>query len=171
MAKRKYPKSREEDLKYRMQNSSAYASWNTEEERIEALSNYSNSIDEFAAASRTSFSDITTYQSGRPGLQKGDYDSFRPGERVPTSPKGIIGFARKSYRQIGLIRNSIDLMGDFACQGIRLVHPNPRIERFYNDWFTRVQGNFVSERFCNLLFREANTVITDWFRTSNILEI
>ena len=59
MAKRKYPKSREEDLKYRMQNSSAYASWNTEEERIEALSNYSNSIDEFAAASRTSFSDIT----------------------------------------------------------------------------------------------------------------
>ena len=159
MAKRKYPKSREEDLKYRMQNGSAYASWNTEEERIEALSNYSNSIDEFAAASRTSFSDITTYQSGRPGLQKGDYDYFRPGERVPTSPKAIIGFARKSYRQIGLIRNSIDLMGDFACQGVRLVHPNPRIERFYNDWFSRVQGNFVSERFCNLLFREANTVI------------
>ena len=79
MAKRKYPKSREEDLKYRMQNGSAYASWNTEEERIEALSNYSNSIDEFAAASRTSFSDITTYQSGRPGLQKGDYDYSRPG--------------------------------------------------------------------------------------------
>ena len=50
-------------------------------------------------------------------------------------------------------------MGDFACQGIRLVHPNKRIERFYNDWFTRVAGKAVSERFCNLLFREANVPI------------
>ena len=47
-------------------------------------------------------------------------------------------------------------MGDFACQGVRLVHQNKRIERFYNDWFSRVNGKEVSERLCNLLFREAN---------------
>jgi len=88
MAKRKYPKSREEDLKYRMQNGSAYASWNTEEERIEALSNYSNSIDEFAAASRTSFSDITTYQSGRPGFQKGRLGLFASRRACTNRSKG-----------------------------------------------------------------------------------
>lgn len=160
MVDKRYPRSKQKDLEYSLQNGAAYASWDEDGEgREEALSNYSNSISEFAAASRTSYSDITTYQSGRPGLQKGDYDYFRSSEKVPTKPKEIIGFARKSYRQIGLIRNSIDLMGDFACQGVRMVHPNPRIERFYNDWFTRVKGSFVSERFCNLLFREANVVL------------
>ena len=159
MVDKKYPRSKQKDLEYSLGNGAAYASWEDEEGKEEALSNYSNSISEFAAASRTSYSDITTYQSGRPGLQKGDYDYFRSSEKVPTKPKDIIAFARKSYRQIGLIRNSIDLMADFACQGIRMVHPNPRIERFYNDWFSRVKGSFVSERFCNLLFREANVVL------------
>ena len=50
-------------------------------------------------------------------------------------------------------------MGDFACQGVRLVHQNKRVEKFYNDWFSRVRGKEVSERLCNLLFREANVPI------------
>lgn len=159
MVDKKYPRSKQKDIDYAFQNGEAYASWENEEGKSAALQNYTSSITEFAAASRSSYNNITTYQSGRPGLQKSDYDYFRSSERVPTKSKEIISFARKSYRQIGLIRNSIDLMGDFACQGIRLVHPNPRIERFYNDWFSRVKGSFVSERFCNLLFREANVVI------------
>ena len=159
MVDKKYPRSKQKDLEYALQNGEAYASWEDEEGKSAALSNYTSSITEFASASRTSYDNITTYQSGRPGLQKSDYDYFRSSEKVPTKSKEIISFARKSYRQIGLIRNSIDLMGDFACQGVRLVHPNPRIERFYNDWFSRVKGSFVSERFCNLLFREANVVL------------
>ena len=159
MVDKKYPRSKQKDIDHALQNGEAYASWEDEEGKSAALKNYTSSITEFAAASRNSYDNITTYQSGRPGLQKSDYDYFRASERVPTKSKEIISFARKSYRQIGLIRNSIDLMGDFACQGIRLVHPNPRIERFYNDWFSRVKGPFVSERFCNLLFREANVVI------------
>jgi hypothetical protein len=147
MVDKKYPRSKQKDIDYALQNGEAYASWEDEEGKSAALKNYTSSITEFAAASRTSYDNITTYQSGRPGLQKSDYDYFRSNERVPTKSKEIISFARKSYRQIGLIRNSIDLMGDFACQGIRLVHPNPRIERFYNDWFSRVKGSFVSERF------------------------
>ena len=50
-------------------------------------------------------------------------------------------------------------MGDFACQGVRLVHQNHRVEKFYNDWFTRVKGKEISERLCNLLLREANVPI------------
>jgi hypothetical protein len=53
-------------------------------------------------------------------------------------------------------------MGDFAAQGIRLVHPNKRIERFYNDWFEQVEGKRVSERLGHLLFREANVPIR-WY--------
>ena len=36
-------------------------------------------------------------------------------------------------------------MGDFASQGIRLVHPNKRIERFYRNWFEKIKGEERSE--------------------------
>ena len=143
----------------------SYVSWASEDaaERREAIQAYSSAIPEFASAALGSrsrdFSGLTTYQSGRPGLRGSDYDAYRPTEAVPQKSKEIMAFARRAYRRIGLIRNAIVLMGDFACQGVRLVHSSPRIERFYNDWFTRCKGKFVSERFCNLLFREANVPV------------
>ena len=161
VANNKYPKSKQKDLEYLAEHS-AYVSWDSDDtkDRDVALAKYSQSLGTFTSANNgRNFKDLTTHQGSRPGLRNSDYDYFRPNERVPSKPKEIIAFARKSYRQIGLIRNAIDLIGDFACQGIRLVHPNKRIERFYNDWFTRVAGKAVSERFCNLLFREANVPI------------
>ena len=56
---------------------------------------------------------------------------------MPTEKKKAISMCMQAYDKVGIIRNIIDLMGDFACQGIRLVHQNPRIEKFYNDWFSR----------------------------------
>jgi len=53
----------------------------------------------------------------------------------------------------------IDLMSDFASQGIRIVHPNKRIEKFYQNWFTRVNGKDRSERFLHNLFKTSNVVI------------
>jgi hypothetical protein len=50
-------------------------------------------------------------------------------------------------------------MGDFACQGVRIVHPNKRIEKFFKNWFSKVNGPERSERFCNNLFRTGNVVI------------
>lgn len=143
---------------------SAYVSWGSNKaERDAAIEQYSAAVPEFANTALGSrgrdFSSRTTYQSGKPGLRQSDYDYYRESEIIPTKSKDIIAFARRAYRQIGLIRNAIDLMGDFAAQGIRLVHNNPRIENFYNDWFSRASGPFVSERLCNLLFREANVPI------------
>ena len=117
MAKRKYPRV-EEDLKYRMQNV-CICVLEYRRRKIEALSNYSNSIDEFAAASRTSFSDITTYQSGRPITKE---ITITVPESVYQQIQKLLLALHVNHIQIGLIRNSIDLMGDFACKGVRLVH-------------------------------------------------
>ena len=161
VAKRKYPRSQDVNVP----DSSAYVSWDSDDPktRASAIEKYGEAVADFGYASLGSrtrdFSDLTSNVSGRPGLGQADFDWFRPGQSVPTKSKDIISFARSSYRRIGLIRNAIDLMGDFACQGIRLVHPNPRVEKFFNDWFSRVRGRFVSERICNLLFREANVPI------------
>ena len=149
----------------------AYVSWEgSKAQQDESLKLYTQAIQENSRASFSSrtrdFSDLTTNMSGRPGLRNTDFDYFRPDQAVPEKPKDIIAFARSAYRRIGLIRNAIDLMGDFACQGVRLVHQNKRIEKFYNDWFSRARGKEVSERLCNLLFREANVPIR--MRTAKI---
>ncbi len=162
---KKYPKS-EAQASTNLSDKPAYVSWDSDnpQDQTLAFTTYSKALEEssHSVATTRDFRGLTTYADGRPGLGAGDFDWFRPGQAAPTKPKDIIAFARYAYRRIGLIHNAIDLMGDFLAQGIRLVHPNKRIERFYNDWFEQVQGKRVSERLGHLLFREANVPIR-WY--------
>ena len=142
----------------------AYVSWaGNKAQQAAGLKIYTSAIQEAATASQGSrtrnFSDLTTTLSGKPGLRNSDYDYFRPDQTVPETHKEIIAFARKAYRRIGLIRNAIDLMGDFACQGISIVHPNKRIEKFYKRWFQKIGGKERSERFLNNLYRTGNVIL------------
>lgn len=110
-------------------------------------------------AAYTRFRDIETHVSVRDEFTREDYDYFRDSEIVPHRKKNIIKAARKAYEKIGIIRNIIDLMGDFTCQGIGIVHPQPTVEKFYKAWFNKVNGKERSERFVNLLYREANVIV------------
>lgn len=166
---KKYPKSEA------IQNSNtvpeqAYVTWedtNLEDKR-NALTEASKGLDEFNIIERSKanntryrvdFSNIDGSTSGRPGLTRSDYDYFRPDEAVPTQIKGIFFKADDIYNRVGLVKNVVDLMGDFACQGIRLVHPNKRIQKFYQNWFEKVNGEERSERFVNNFYRVGNIVI------------
>lgn len=98
--------------------------------------------------------------SGRSEMTMEGYEAWRPSEKSrSTDIKWIIIQSDLCYKRHGLIRNIIDLMGDFASQGIRLVHPNKRIEKFYQNWFGKVGGPERSERFLNNLYRLGNVVI------------
>lgn len=171
MAK-KYPKSEAiEDKK--MLNEEAYVIWGDDiESKQAALSKSSESLGEYngieratnqekalARRTRLDFSNLDTNVSGRPGLLKSDYDAFRPEEAVPLVLKHILRRADQIYQKVGLVKNVIDLMGDFAVQGIRIVHPNKKIERFYKAWFKKINGKDRSERFVNNLYRVGNVVI------------
>ena len=161
MSKRRYPKS-EDDNRRVIGDGPAYVSWDNEKDRGKAIAAYSEALGEaeYAAANyRRNFAGVTSYSDGRPGLRSADFDWFRPDQTAPIKPKDIISYARFVYRRVGIIHNAIDLMGDFACQGVRIVHPNSRVEAFYNSWFRQVNGKFVSERLGHLLFREANVPI------------
>jgi hypothetical protein len=147
----------------------AYVTWteNDLQDKRGALDEASKALDEFNIVQRTAangryrlnFSNLDGPTSGRPGLTRADYDYFRPEESVPHHVKGILNKADIIYNRVGLVKNVIDLMGDFACQGIRLVHPNKRIERFYKNWFDKISGEERSERFLNNLYRVGNVVI------------
>ena len=164
---KKYPKSDAiEDAK--VEKEELYVTWGEDlESKQQALEESSKSISEFEGIHKTTgyarynrdFSNLSDNTSSRPGLTRSDYDYFRPGEAVPVRQKNIIKTADSIYQRVGLVKNVIDLMGDFGSQGIRVVHRNKRIERFYNNWFTRVRGLERSERFLNNLYRVGNVVM------------
>lgn len=111
------------------------------------------------AYGRDRYEDISTNISVRNEFTRQDYEYFRLNERIPVKPKDIQLFAMLAYRRVGLLRNIIDLMADFGSQGVRLTHPVPAIERFYNDWFENIVcGPDRSERFLNILYRIGTVV-------------
>lgn len=148
----------------------AYVTWGDSDinDKRKALTEASKGLDEFGLVDKTTagaggrfrdFSNLDGSTSGRPGLTKSDYDFFRPDEAIPTHIKSIFHKADLIYNRVGLVKNVIDIMGDFAGQGIRLVHPNKRVEKFYRKWFEKVRGEERSERFLNNLYRIGNVVI------------
>jgi hypothetical protein len=96
--------------------------------------------------------------SVRDGFNRADYEAFRREDALPTDPKQVIKAACDAYKGVGIIRNVIDLMADFACQGVCPVHPNPRIEQWFQQWWQKVDGKGRSERFLNLFYRTGNVV-------------
>jgi len=124
-----------------------YLTWDTSDQtsQAKALQQFSSNIDSYSgkvyAAHRDSYQDMGgSGISGRPGLTQSDYDLWRPDEARSRSQKGRIIQSDHAYNDIGIVKNMIDLMGDLACQGIRVSHPNKRIERFYRSWFKKVGG-------------------------------
>ena len=65
----------------------------------------------------------------------------------------------QAYDKVGIVRNVIDLMGDFSSQGLTLVHPNKTIEKFFRKWFKEIGGLERSERFLNYLYRCGNVIV------------
>jgi hypothetical protein len=169
MPRKKYPKSSAVETVSPILPENAYVTWDDNDlaSKKDALKEASKGLDEFGIANKASgatsrfrnFQNLDGPISGRPGLTKTDYDYFRPDEAVPTEIKAIFAMADQIYNRVGLVKNVIDLMGDFASQGVRLVHPNKRIERFYRNWFDKVKGEERSERFLNNLYRVGNVVI------------
>lgn len=134
------------------------------QQRTKALSAYGESISQIERPHRVSanrnydFSDLAPNVSSRPGLTREDYASYRPHQGRPRTRESILRAVNDAYETIGLIRNVIDLMADFACQGIRLVHVNKGQEKFYESWFQNVKGNDRSETFLRYLYRDAAAI-------------
>lgn len=146
----------------------AYVTWGDDlASKQEALKTSSESLDEFTLVQksqagrfyRVDYSNLDGSTGGRPGLTRSDYDYFRPDEAVPKRIKDIMRRSDEIYQKVGLVKNVIDLMGDFAVQGIRISHKNKRIERFYRQWFKKISGKERSERFLNNLYKTGNVVI------------
>ncbi len=104
----------------------AYVFWGDDDNSKKAALNASaGSLEEYSGiqhakantgrvSHRTDFSNVLPNISSKPGLSRSDYDYFRPQEAVPDYIKGILRRADDIYQRVGLVKNVIDLMGDFA---------------------------------------------------------
>lgn len=141
-----------------MNNQDSMITWNDGDPngKAKALADFSESIDAYdgiSKASHSSFLDIESNRSVRPGFNQSDYYAFRSEEQVPTRQKKIIKMCMDAYNKVGIVRNVIDLMGDFGSQGINVVHENKSVEKFFQQWFKKCEGKERSERFLNNLYR------------------
>lgn len=130
---------------------------------------YSNEIkaeavDEYRGVSKAtghnvrSFVDIDTGTNIRSTFTRKHYEYYRPEEAIPERQKAIIAYSMDVYRRVGPLYNIINLMADFASQGIKIVHRSPQVQRFYRHWAKKVGMKERSERFCNLLLRAGTTL-------------
>lgn len=94
-----------------------------------------------------------------------DYDYYRGYESTIRSTYDNIKLSMRAYDKVGIVRNVIELMSDFVCKGIKLVHPVASQERFFQEWFQYVDGYGVSERFSNYLYRIANVPVNITYGT------
>ena len=148
------------------ENNDQFITWAEDAQgRSEAFSKYSDSITAYdgisksRASHRQTFDSIEPNVSVRTGFRNSDYYAFRADEDIPAKKKRIIKMCMDAYDKVGIIRNVIDLMGDFGSQGINLVHPNQSDEKFYHQWFKKIDGKERSERFLNNLYKTGNVVI------------
>ncbi len=142
----------------------AYVTWSSDSEKAQAFETASDAAEAYdgimmSSGSHRSFLDIEPNRSVRSDFTRDDYYRFRQNEDVPGKQKDIMRMCMNAYDKVGIIKNVIDLMGDFSSQGIVLVHPNPKIEKFYRRWFEKVNGGERSERFLNTLYRCGNVIV------------
>ena len=141
-----------------------YVFWTSAEDQQAAFDKTAGNIDSYdgimsSTASRRSYIDIEPNISVRTDFLKDDYYKFRPYEQPANNFKQAMSMSMKAYEKVGIVKNVIDLMGDFASQGITLNHPNKKIEKFYRKWWKKVSGEERSERFLNMLYRCGNLII------------
>lgn len=140
-----------------------YIFWTDASNQQAAMDQAAGNIDSYDGfcthGSSRQYLDIEPNISVRPEYRKDDYYGFRPSEDTSRGTKHTIAQSMRAYDTVGIIKNIIDLMGDFGSQGITLYHPNAKVEKFYRAWWHKVQGAERSERFLNLLYRTGNTVV------------
>lgn len=73
--------------------------------------------------------------------------------------KNRIAACREAYDHSGIIGNAIDILIDFALEGISIIHESPSINRFYNNWAIKVNLFNLVEEILKAYYRDGNVAI------------
>ncbi len=108
----------------------------------------------------------------RDGFNRGDYNVYRPNEATPRTSKELIHQCMEIYRYNPILRNVVDMMASFGCQGIQIMHPNRKKQETYRYWFLKkVNGPAVSQHFLRTLYSAGNVFVKRGIAKLNTLDL
>lgn len=84
---------------------------------------------------------------------RSDYAYYRDGVTQLETKNKKIQACKDAYDNNGLVNNTIDLMGDFGSKGIKITHPDEKIQKFINSWSKKVNIEDRTERILNCLYK------------------
>lgn len=120
----------------------------------------SSSASQFTKSEETQLRSIANNRIKlKSGFNKDDRYFHRPEEVLPTRHNDIIAACQAMYRKVGMIRNIIDLMADFAGEGLIFRHPIKSQQRFYEAWAKKTNISGRAHDFMKLLLRDANVIV------------
>lgn len=130
----------------------------------EAMNNSCNSVPKpvfhnSAGANYLAYRDIVPGITVRNQYSEADYYRFRPGEELPTTPKGIMAASMRFYKVNPIVKNTIDMMSEFAANGMVVAHVSDKIQTIYKGWLKKIDSYNVNERFVNILLKAGSTVV------------
>lgn len=68
-----------------------------------------------------------------------------------------IALSVEAYKGFGVVKNVIDLMCNFASEGLKIIHPRPKVQKFYERWAESVD-----------LQGRAKDAIREYYKTANV---
>lgn len=92
-----------------------------------------------------------------------DYYNFREGEKLPTTPKGIMSMGMKYYKTNPIVKNTIDMMAELSANGMFVSHRSKRIQDFYNNYLQKIDSYSINEQFVRWLLKAGATVVNRSF--------
>jgi hypothetical protein len=95
----------------------------------------------------------TGHVGGYAGLGQGSHTAFKRNTQVAHRKMALCVSA---YKGFGLAKNVIDLMANFASEGLKIKHPNKTIERFLNRWAFHVGLNVVVKNILRYYYKYGN---------------
>lgn len=100
----------------------------------------------------------------RPPFGREHYEYFRPNDKIPTGSSQedlhqIMVLCGKAYEQVGIVKIIVDVIAEFAAEGIEIVHEDESPNKFYQSWQQKVNLESVVEQFIRWLGKSGNTVV------------
>ncbi len=127
--------------------------------KAEIFKSYGSVIKEFEGIKTTATpTDIIQDVNVRVPFTRFDYEFFRPNEALPRNFRQAVYACRGVYLHLGIIRNVIDMMTDFACEDLKLLHHDKKIEAFYKVWAKKVKLQEIATEFVRHLLIDGNVV-------------
>lgn len=139
-----------------MQEDTGYVRFSNEE--TGSLKAYGEVLNTFEGIKTSAREIITDIHVRRP-FSREDYEHYRPTEVIPKKFKDSVRAVRSIYKNVGIVRNVIDLMTDFACEDMRILHTDKKVEAFFRVWSQKVGLKEAANEFVRHFLIDSNVVV------------